>query len=119
MQPLQHLENTNLEVWRTPGGRLVFVHTLKRCKGIPGKIPCVVHDPVAGSWDDLELIFRGDRGIFERICVHGVGHPDPNQIDFWKLAGQEFLGDHGCDGCCNEWPDQMEAANQRRTRPAP
>ena len=37
--------------------------------------------------------FRDDRGIMERICPHGVGHPDPDDY----LAGD---GMHGCDGCC-------------------
>jgi hypothetical protein len=29
----------------------------------------------------------------ERICDHGVGHPDPDEFmaDVWV---------HGCDGCC-------------------
>jgi hypothetical protein len=29
----------------------------------------------------------------ERICPHGVGHPDPDDV---------FATDtvHGCDGCC-------------------
>lgn len=40
--------------------------------------------------------YRGDRGIWERICPHGIGHPDPDQpLDNGR-------GVHGCDGCCVE-----------------
>lgn len=37
------------------------------------------------------LNWRGDRGLIERRCPHGIGHPDPDTV-----------GDtvHGCDGCC-------------------
>lgn len=36
--------------------------------------------------------WRGDRHLMERICPHGVGHPDPDDIN--------PDGVHGCDGCC-------------------
>ena len=34
-------------------------------------------------------------GFIERICPHGVGHPDPDQpeVDIYVYG-------HGCDGCC-------------------
>jgi hypothetical protein len=46
--------------------------------------------------------WREDRGIMERICPHGIGHPDPDDPTTDKI--------HGCDGCC-ETPDE----NARRT----
>jgi hypothetical protein len=36
--------------------------------------------------------WRGDRGIIERVCDHGIGHPDPDDRNRDKI--------HGCDGCC-------------------
>lgn len=45
--------------------------------------------------------WRGDRGILERICPHGIGHPDPDQREFWNETGQEWQGVHGCDACCD------------------
>ena len=39
--------------------------------------------------------WRIDRYIVERICPHGIGHPDPNQI-----LPTDDDGRHGCDGCC-------------------
>jgi hypothetical protein len=44
---------------------------------------------------DWPLIWRNDRGIFERKCPHGIGHPDPDQ------GGPNFSAVHGCDGCCS------------------
>jgi hypothetical protein len=32
----------------------------------------------------------------ERVCPHGVGHPDPDDINV--ILGPEKV--HGCDGCC-------------------
>lgn len=36
--------------------------------------------------------WRADRRIMERLCKHGIGHPDPDSRD--------PDGTHGCDGCC-------------------
>ena len=45
----------------------------------------------------LDTHWRYDRSFMERICVHGVGHPDPDSADADPL--------HACDGCCiNETP---------------
>lgn len=38
------------------------------------------------TWSWLRQ-FRHDKGIWEDICTHGVGHD---------------AGVHGCDGCCAE-----------------
>ncbi len=39
--------------------------------------------------------YRSDLNMMERICPHGVGHPDPDDI-YGVYDG------HGCDGCCDE-----------------
>ncbi|WP_169807239.1 hypothetical protein [Herbidospora cretacea] len=48
--------------------------------------------------------WRSDRGLMERLCRHGVGHPDPDDIDRKRRArGDDFAwaeAVHGCDGCC-------------------
>ena len=42
--------------------------------------------------------------MMERICPHGVGHPDPDHLSFLeRLFGEETTRHesvHGCDGCC-------------------
>lgn len=61
---------------------------------------CVIHNPTDHHMRYWRLHWRGDRGIFERICSHGIGHPDPDQYPYWRSVGQEAQGVHGCDGCC-------------------
>lgn len=46
------------------------------------------------------LNWRADKGVMERICPHGVGHPDPDDAAHNIRIGREYLTIHGCDGCC-------------------
>jgi hypothetical protein len=44
----------------------------------------------------------------ERVCVHGVGHPDPDHLAFIEREFGELFARveavHKCDGCCdNPW----------------
>lgn len=61
---------------------------------------CVVHSPSDHHMRGWSLVWREDRKLFERTCPHGVGHPDPDQFEYWRETHQEFQGVHGCDGCC-------------------
>lgn len=47
-------------------------------------------------------ILRED-GRLERSCEHGVGHPVGSQQKW-----EEWMGVHGCDGCCKEWEKEMK-----------
>lgn len=49
------------------------------------------------------MILPGDsRQIMERVCEHGVGHPDP---DDYRVRYGLDSGDHGCDFCCSQQRD--------------
>jgi len=61
---------------------------------------CIMHNPTVHVMSDKPLHWREDRQIFERICEHGAGHPDPDQFGYWKETNQEQQSIHGCDGCC-------------------
>ena len=39
--------------------------------------------------------------IMERLCEHGIGHPDPDDAS-WRKDNTPNNADtiHGCDGCC-------------------
>ncbi len=70
---------------------------------------CCVHNPSDHHMNTWPLIHRVDRWpmISERLCSHGVGHPDPDSLDFisnfsYDQETKEFAGIHGCDGCCRE-----------------
>jgi hypothetical protein len=78
--------------------RLVLhnIHPEDRCAGRP----CVIHNRSDHHMRGWRLLWRDDRGIFERVCPHHVGHPDPDQLGYWRETGQTAQGVHGCDGCC-------------------
>ncbi len=79
------------------------VHSMDQCQK-DGDQPCVIHNPTPHHMRFWNLHWRNDRGIFERICPHGIGHPDPDQFAFWKKLHGEGMGAeavHGCDGCCS------------------
>lgn len=76
------------------GEVLVHVHSEQKCAGEA----CCIHNPSDHHMRDWPQSWRSDRRIMERICEHGVGHPDPDEINPDTL--------HGCDGCCI--PPSME-----------
>lgn len=80
------------ELFTTNTGQKLKVHLKENCRGDK----CVIHNPSNHHMKDWPLRWREDRGIFERICKCGVGHPDP---DCRSAKGQ--FGIHGCCGCCN------------------
>lgn len=59
-----------------------------------------MHAPTRHHMRAWPVHWRSDRGIIERLCEHGCGHPDPDQYPYWRATGQEYLAVHGCDGCC-------------------
>jgi len=54
---------------------------------------CTMHKRSDHSMRDFPQHWRADRGIMERICTHGVGHVDPDEITTDRT--------HGYDGCCS------------------
>lgn len=75
---------------------LVNVHDPAKCAGEA----CVVHNPSDHHMRDWPLNFRGDRGLMERLCPHGIGHPDPDALAWHARQGRTWQSVHGCDGCC-------------------
>ena len=60
---------------------------------------CTLHNRSNHSMRSFPQHWRGDRGVMERVCPHGIGHPDPDE---YKLFINEWEGVHGCDGCCSK-----------------
>jgi hypothetical protein len=60
---------------------------------------CTIHNRSEHSMRSFPQNWRDDRMLMERVCPHGVGHPDP---DDYKLTGESGAAEavHGCDGCC-------------------
>jgi hypothetical protein len=98
----------NQEVIMFEGLILKSVHSWEQCQAGTNptgkhplkRRPCVIHAPTPHHMRSWYLHWRDDRGIFERICEHGTGHPDPDQLDYWKSIGKEAESIHGCCGCC-------------------
>jgi hypothetical protein len=88
---VSNLENT--DQW-------LISHAPDQCAGQE----CCIHNRSDHVMRKFPQHFRWDRGIMERICPHGVGHPDPDQGTFFEVAfGENAKAQwvHGCDGCCD------------------
>lgn len=73
------------------------IHPKEACAGNP----CCFHNPSQHhmvSWQKHIRLHRG--AMVERICPHGIGHPDPDSLAWMKSIGSNDDGTHGCDGCC-------------------
>ena len=82
-----------VNTWNPKGSRKFFVtHDPTQC--FPK--PCCVHRPSKHHMKDWPQNYRDDIGVTERVCVHNVGHPDPDQP--WPEDAWQWI--HGCCGCC-------------------
>ncbi len=82
-------------------GRRWKVHARKQCH----TRHCAIHNPSDHRMRGWPMNFRPDRQLMERICSHGIGHPDPDDVAFHKMMGDNSAGVHGCCGCCVEGGD--------------
>lgn len=86
----------------------VKVHSQEACKGSH----CPIHNPSDHHMVDWPMNIRLDKdGLIERLCPHGIGHPDPDSLAFFERIGVTHMGIHGCDGCCHPVEDDTEAEN--------
>lgn len=76
-------------------GEIIYrVHDPAKCAGQP----CTIHNRSDHSMRAFPQHWREDRGIMERTCPHGIGHPDPDSP--WVRGSAEWV--HGCcaERCC-------------------
>lgn len=95
------------DTWEDCTGRKFYVHKRTVDCDING---CAIHNPSYHPLSDAKQFMREDRGfLIERICDHGIGHPDPDSASFMAKNGYgSSIWIHGCDGCCREedpWDD--------------
>jgi hypothetical protein len=76
-------------------GLLTNTHMVGSCLGER----CTIHNRSDHPMRAFPQQWRSDRMMMERVCPHGIGHPDPDDI---KLVGRYGPDEaiHGCDGCC-------------------
>ena len=87
-----------MEEYTTGTGQRLMVHGKDDCHG-----HCPIHNPSDHNMVDFPTHWRFDIGVMERICKHGVGHPDPDGLAYMveKMGkSAEAFGVHGCCGCC-------------------
>lgn len=76
------------------------VHDPSTCTGRA----CPIHNRTVHSMRAFPQHWRSDRGLMERICPHGVGHPDPDAYSYLVTtlgeANAQAEFSHACDGCC-------------------
>lgn len=92
------------------------IHDAALCEGRA----CVIHNPSDHQLRGFKTNWRHG-GLFdikpphmERMCSHGVGHPDPDDAAYWAGRG-ENVGVHGCDGCCRNIPLVYDSTVNRVT----
>lgn len=78
------------------GDMPIYTHPQSQCEGRP----CCIHNPSDHHMRKWGQNWRADKAIMERICHHGVGHPDPDDAEWRRSTGRRDLSTHGCDGCC-------------------
>lgn len=79
MKELNTLEHTNQQI---------YTHSKEECRGEF----CCIHKRSNHHMRSFPQHWRDDRGIMERICPHGCGHPDPDDPTEDRV--------HGCCSCC-------------------
>jgi hypothetical protein len=79
------------------GVRRIHTHSPTSCKN---ERACPVHRPSEHHMKDWPRLWRSDTSVLERTCPHGIGHPDPDQFEYWEKTGIDGCKVHGCDGCC-------------------
>lgn len=74
------------------------VHPPAQCSGRH----CTIHNRSNHRMRGWPQSYRSDTGVMERICEHGIGHPDPDSP--WPEGDRRWV--HGCDGCCTRGENQ-------------
>lgn len=91
-----------MEIAILKGGQHLMTHGPAYCAGQP----CCIHSPTDHHMKEWDQNWRDDAYKMERMCKHGIGHPDPDHVAFMMRVGAADQSDlvHGCDGCCKPNP---------------
>lgn len=99
--PLPKVEGDGIYRLEHSDEYIIDGHSVVDCDGRP----CPLHNRSDHHMRTWPQHWRDDRGLMERICVHGVGHPDPDHLASVtaRFGASTATADavHGCDGCCD------------------
>lgn len=96
------VEATEPEFGAHVGVIALRTHPPEQCAGRA----CCIHNPSDHHMRSWRQLWRADRGLMERLCEHGIGHPDPDHMSYVRSINPDTVdgihvdGIHGCDGCC-------------------
>lgn len=79
---------------------IAVVHPATKCDP---SYPCNIHRPSEHGMRGWPQLLR-ETGLTERLCEHGVGHPDPDSAAYFNRLLNHPPGTwetHGCDSCCH------------------
>lgn len=76
-------------------GILSKVHRAEHCLGPH----CWVHNPSTHHMCTWPVEWSANERTAQRICQHGLSHPDPDDVAFHQDHGRDVTM-HDCDGCC-------------------
>lgn len=76
-------------------GQTIQVHERSQCIGEW----CAIHRPMPGPWAQWPRWWREDRGIMERICACGIGHPVAEMYKWAYASNRIHLLMHDCCDC--------------------
>ena len=84
------------------GPGIILTHPREACEG--RGIPCCIHSPSDHRMVTWKMNWRVDTGVMERLCEHGIGHPDPDHMTYVLSVSEDnkWQGVHSCDRCCHE-----------------
>jgi len=60
---------------------------------------CSRHHPSLHHMRTWPRVWRQSYGYSDRMCPHGLGHPDPDDVVHLQALGGARTA-HACDGCC-------------------
>ena len=78
-------------------GVLLRAHPPTACAGRH----CWVHNAMPSIMVNWPVRWRADKSTAERVCQHGIGHPDIDDVAYNQSLGRD-VSIHGCDGCCGQ-----------------
>lgn len=83
---------------------LVNVHDPRHCEGRG----CCIHHPSGHHMAAWPLNWRDDTKVMERLCPHGIGHPDPDHMAYVK----SLTPPHKCAFNRDEWKAEPLSFNE-------
>ena len=102
---MKHFEtDAGYDYFELGGGLVLKTHSSAVCG--PTRYPCCIHKPSDHPLRDAPLNWREERKLMERVCAHGLWHPDPDDLSFKRRSMRPetyhngAYGIHDCDGCC-------------------